>query len=90
MFYSYNQLELLQREVTPMPSEDLRALIARANNDKEFQRELLRNPEQAVKDAGFEVTSEELEVIKASKFEGDLSDEQLDNRASKIFFKISG
>ncbi len=73
-----------------MPSEDLRALIARANNDKDFLRQLLTNPEQAVKDAGFELSQEEMEAVKSSQFKEQLSDEELENRTSKIFFKIGG
>lgn len=73
-----------------MPSEDLRALIARANNDKDFMRDLLKNPEQAIKEAGFELTPEELAAVKSSQFQEQLSDEELDNRASKILFKIGG
>jgi len=73
-----------------MPSEDLRALIARANNDKDFLRQLLTNPEQAVKEAGFELSPEEMEAVKSSQFKEQLSDEELENRTSKIFFKIGG
>lgn len=78
------------KEVTTMPSEDLRALIARANNDKDFLRDLLKNPAQAIKEAGFELTPEEMEAVKSSQFQEQLSDEELDNRASKILFKLGG
>lgn len=73
-----------------MPSEDLRALIARANNDKDFLRDLLKNPEQAIKEAGLELSPEEMEAVKSSQFKEQLSDEELENRTSKIFFKIGG
>jgi predicted ribosomally synthesized peptide with nif11-like leader len=73
-----------------MPSEDLRALIARANNDKDFLRQLLTNPEAAVKDAGFELSPDEMDAVKSSQFKEQLSDEELENRTSKIFFKIGG
>ncbi|HEX2916446.1 MAG TPA: Os1348 family NHLP clan protein [Chloroflexia bacterium] len=70
-----------------MASEGLRALIARANNDKQFLRELLSNPEAAVKEGGFELTPEELEAVK-SQYQGQLTDEQLENRASKAWFRV--
>lgn len=70
-----------------MASEGLRALIARANNDKEFLRDLLSNPEGAVKAGGFELSSEEMEAVK-SQYQGQLTDEQLENRVSKAWFRV--
>jgi hypothetical protein len=70
-----------------MASEGLRALIARANNDKQFLRELLASPEDAVKAGGFELSAEEMEAVK-SQYQGQLTDEQLENRVSKAWFRV--
>lgn len=70
-----------------MASEGLRALIARANNDKEFLRQLLGNPEDAVKTGGFELTPEEMEAVR-NQYQGQLTDEQLEARQSKAWFKV--
>ena len=68
-------------------SEGLRALIARANNDKQFLRELLANPDEAVKTGGFELSQEELEAVR-NQYQGQLTDEQLDTRNSKAWFHV--
>ncbi len=70
-----------------MSSEGLRGLIARANNDTEFMRQLLQDPEGAVKAGGFELSPEELEAVK-SQYQGQLTDEQLDTRVSKAWFRV--
>lgn len=70
-----------------MASENLRALIARANNDKQFLRDLLADPEAAVKAGGFELSAEEMEAVK-SQNKGRLADEQLENRDSKAWFRV--
>jgi hypothetical protein len=70
-----------------MASEGLRALIARANNDKQFLRDLLADPENAVKAGGFELSAEEMEAVK-SQYQGQLTDEQLENRVSKAWFRV--
>ena len=70
-----------------MASEGLRALIARANNDKQFLRELLTDPEVAVKAGGFELSTEEMEAVR-SQYQGQLTDEQLENRVSKAWFRV--
>ncbi len=70
-----------------MASEGLRALIARANNDKEFLRELLADPDQAVKGGGFELSPEEMEAVR-NQYQGQLTDEQLENRVSKAWFHV--
>lgn len=70
-----------------MASEGLRALIARANNDKQFLRDLLADPEGAVKAGGFELSAEEMEAVK-SQYQGQLTDEQLENRVSKAWFRV--
>ncbi len=70
-----------------MASEGLRALIARANNDKEFLRQLLSDPEGAVKNGGFELSSEELDAVR-SQYQGQLTDEQLENRVNKAWFRV--
>jgi predicted ribosomally synthesized peptide with nif11-like leader len=70
-----------------MASEGLRALIARANNDKEFLRQLLTDPEAAIKAGGFELSSEEIEAVR-SQYQGQLTDEQLENRVSKAWFRV--
>ncbi len=70
-----------------MASEGLRALIARANNDKEFLRQLLSDPESAVRAGGFELSSDEMEAVR-SQYQGQLTDEQLENRVSKAWFRV--
>lgn len=70
-----------------MASEGLRALIARANNDKEFLRMLISSPEEAVKAGGFELSIEELQAVR-NQYQGKLTDEQLENRVSKTWFRV--
>lgn len=70
-----------------MASEGLRALIARANNDKEFLRQLISSPEEAVKAGGFELSIEELQAVR-NQYQGKLTDEQLENRVSKTWFRV--
>jgi hypothetical protein len=70
-----------------MASEGLRALIARANNDKDFLRQLLTSPEDAVKTGGFELSTEEMQAVR-SQYQGKLTDEQLENRVSKAWFRV--
>jgi predicted ribosomally synthesized peptide with nif11-like leader len=70
-----------------MSNEALKALIARANNDRDFLRQLLGNPEDAVKAAGYDLTSQELEAIKSQGL-GKLTDEELEKRVSKGMFRL--
>ncbi len=70
-----------------MSNEALKALIARANNDKDFLRQLLSNPDEAVKTAGYDLTPQELDIIKAQN-QGKLTDEELDNRVNKGMFRL--
>ncbi len=72
-----------------MSNEGLKALIARANNDKDFLRQLLVNPEEAVKNAGYDLTDQELDIIKqSSQGQGKLTDEELNKRVSSGFFRV--
>lgn len=70
-----------------MSSEGLKALIARANNDKEFLRMLLTDPASAARTGGYELTEQEVEAIRNSQ-QGQLSDEELEKRVSKGIFRI--
>ena len=72
-----------------MFNDGLRALIARANNDRDFLRRLLVNPEEAITAAGYDLSEQELEIIKASsQGQGQLTDEELEKRVSKGFFRV--
>jgi hypothetical protein len=71
-----------------MSNEGLKALIARANNDKDFLRRLLISPEEAVKTAGYDLTDQEIDIIKTSQGHGKLTDEELEKRVSKGFFRL--
>ncbi len=70
-----------------MASEGLRALIARANNDKQFLRELYADADSAVKAGGFELSPEEMEAVR-NQYKEQLTDEQLDNRITKGWFRV--
>jgi hypothetical protein len=50
-------------------------------------RELLADPEGAVKAGGFELSTEEMEAVR-SQYQGQLTDEQLENRVSKAWFRV--
>jgi hypothetical protein len=71
-----------------MSIEGMKALVARANNDKDFLRLLLSNPDQAIKTAGYDLTDQEIEMIKNSQGFGKLNDEELEKRVSKGFFRL--
>ena len=71
-----------------MSIEGMKALVARANNDKDFLRLLLSNPDQAIKTAGYDMTDQEIEMIKNSQGFGKLNDEELEKRVSKCFFRL--
>lgn len=45
-------------------SPDFERLIGRAVTDKEFRNAVLADPEQAARDAGFQLDSKELDQIK--------------------------
>ena len=49
-----------------MMSSELEKLVGKATTDKAFRKELLADPEGAVKNAGFNLTDEELEKVKAA------------------------
>ena len=57
---------------------DLERLVGRAVVDKEFRDKLLADPEQAVQDAGFSLSDEEAERLKAGV--GQTSSEQFDQQ----------
>ncbi len=46
-------------------SPELERLVGRMVTDKEFRDKLLADPEGAVKDAGFQLTPDELDRVKA-------------------------
>jgi predicted ribosomally synthesized peptide with nif11-like leader len=68
-------------------SDALKALIARANNDKDFLRLLLTDPISAAKQGGYELTEQELEAIKNSQ-PTQITDEELEKRISKGIFRL--
>jgi hypothetical protein len=68
-------------------SDALKALIARANNDKDFLRLLLTDPISAAKQGGYELTEQELEAIKNSQ-PSQITDEELEKRISKGIFRL--
>lgn len=70
-----------------MSSDALKALIARANNDKDFLRLLLTDPISAAKQGGYELTEQELEAIKNSQ-PSQITDEELEKRISKGIFRL--
>lgn len=52
-------------------------------NNLKFRDTFKKNPEQALKDAGFEVSEEDLKKIKALLHWDKTKDEKLDDRISK-------
>jgi hypothetical protein len=71
-----------------MAMDELKAIIARAMNDDEFKRLLMENPEEAVKEGGFNLSPEEIETLKTDKMLGQIKDEVLERRDSKGMFRI--
>jgi hypothetical protein len=61
--------------------KEIHELIGRAVADSEFRAKLVEDPEKAVKEAGYELTEEQLAGLKAADM-SDLS-ESLDERLSK-------
>ena len=62
-------------------TDDLRGIAGKALSDLEFRKRLLEDPETAVKEAGFELSGEQMKVLKEmdkETFEGGL--EELDTR----------
>ncbi len=57
-------------------------------NDDEFKRLLMKSPEQAVKEGGFNLSPDEIETLKTDKMLGSLKDEVLEKRDSKGFFRV--
>lgn len=73
-----------------MAMDELKAIIARAMNDDEFKKLLMDNPEEAVKQGGFNLSAEEIETLKTDKMLGQIKDEVLERRDSKGMFRIGG
>ena len=71
-----------------MAMDEIKAVIARALNDEDFKRLLMENPEQAVKEGGFDLSPEEIETLKTEQVLGQLKDEALEQRDSKGFFRV--
>jgi predicted ribosomally synthesized peptide with nif11-like leader len=71
-----------------MSIEAIKAIVVRANNDKDFLRRLLVNPEEAVKSAGYDLTDQEIEMLKASRGNTRLNDEELEKRVNYGFFRL--
>ncbi len=71
-----------------MAMDEIKAIIARALNDDEFKRLLMENPEQAVKEGGFNLSAAEIETLKTDQMLGQLKDEVLEKRDSKGFFRV--
>jgi hypothetical protein len=72
----------MRKEVNNMAGEDdLRAVAGKALADLDFRQKLLDDPEAAVKDAGFELSKDQMDQLKhmdKKAFEGGLED--LDQR----------
>ena len=74
--------------INTMSMESMKAVVARANNDKEFLRRLLINPEEAVKASGYDLSQEEIEMLKSSRGSTKFNDEELEKRVSYGFFRL--
>ena len=61
--------------------KEMHELIGRAVADPEFRTKLVEDPEKTIKEAGYELTEEQLAALKAADM-SDLS-EALDERLSK-------
>ena len=61
--------------------KEIHELIGRAVVDADFRASLVENPEQAVKEAGFDLTDEQLAALKRADFAGFSTD--LDSRLNK-------
>ena len=71
-----------------MSMESMKAVVARANNDKEFLRRLLVNPEEAVITAGYDLSQEEIAMLKSSRGNTKFKGEELEKRVSYGFFRL--
>lgn len=63
--------------------DDLRAVAGKALSDPEFRQKLLDDPETAVKEAGFDLSDEQIEALKemdSEQFEKGLA--EIDERLS--------
>jgi hypothetical protein len=60
---------------------DVKAIVDRALNDSEFRSELSRDPREAARRHGYELTEDEATALASTDWEG--SDEQLLARVSK-------
>ncbi len=63
-------------------SPDFERLIGRAVTDKAFRDKVLADPDGAVKDAGFSLTDEELDQLKAAVAKTD--SQQLDQQVGVL------
>ena len=63
-------------------SPDLERLVGRAVMDKAFRDKLLADPEGAVKEAGLQLSAEEMQKLKASV--KDQSSRQLDEQLASL------
>lgn len=62
---------------------DLQAIIYEWQNNLTFREEFKKNPEQAMKNAGFEVSKEDLDKILAMLKLDKSKNEKLDDRINK-------
>jgi hypothetical protein len=70
-----------------VPWQGLQAIIERMVVDEAFKKAILENPEQAIAEAGYHVSAEELQALK--NLQGDdlqgLTPELIDERLSKCY-----
>lgn len=62
---------------------NLREILTEWQSNLEFREKFKKNPEQALKDAGFDVSNEDLTKIKAMLALDKSKNEKLDDRISK-------
>jgi hypothetical protein len=64
-------------------SPDLERLVGRAILDKRFRKQLLDDPDAAVKDGGFNLSADELQQVRDAVKERTTGDDTLDEQIDK-------
>jgi hypothetical protein len=54
-----------------MPSSDLDDIIARAAEDRPFRKQLVQDPEETARAAGYRLTKEDVEILRVIAEEGE-------------------
>jgi hypothetical protein len=54
-----------------MPSSDLDDIIARAAEDRPFRKQLVQDPEETARAAGYRLTKEDVEILRVMAEEGE-------------------